>query len=69
MPPQNPPTWIGHISKGQLIYHSEHLINSAHVLEKVFNEFHKDFLSDEDQIFKKVALEVNKKIPEDRQVP
>ena len=69
LPTSNPPTWIEHISKGGLLYPTENLINVATILEKEFYSFHKNFLSDEDGIFTKVAHRVKEKLSEKRQIP
>lgn len=63
MPPIiDPPHWICHISRGSLIYPSNELLQTAQILERIFNNFHKDSLSDTNLIFQKVALLVKQKI-------
>ena len=64
-----PPTWICHISRGSLIYPSDELIQTAQILEEVFNQFHKDSLSETDLIFQKVAILVKQKFEKDFTLP
>ncbi len=62
LPSDFTPDWITHISKGNLMYPSEDLLNNARVLEVVFNEFHGNSLSNEDLIFQKVAAKVCQRV-------
>lgn len=52
-----------------MIYPSDKLIENAKILETVFNDFHKDFLSDENKIFFKVADTVYKLIKQESRIP
>lgn len=65
MPRTVHPTWLYHVSRGSLIYPCDMLIEVAQILERVFNTFHNDSLSDTDLIFQKVAalvkIKINKK--------
>ena len=55
MPATNPPSWVCHVSRGNLIYPSDELYKVAQILEKFFEAFHKNYLSDSNLIFQKVA--------------
>lgn len=63
------PDWITHISKENFIYPSKKLLNATRVLEVIFNQFHGNGLSDQTQIFFKVAEEVDNNIDEHSKIP
>lgn len=69
LPASHPPDWIVHASRGNLIYPSKELISVAKLLEFEFNEFHGNYLSDQDKIFTKLANIVNNKISEESRIP
>ena len=62
LPSSEPLHWTCHISRGSLIYPSDSLIENSELLEKFFNDFHNDSLSNTNLIFQKVAALVKEKI-------
>ncbi|OXU18138.1 hypothetical protein TSAR_011643 [Trichomalopsis sarcophagae] len=63
------PHWMCHISRGSLIYPSDKMVQAGKFLERIFNCFHKDSLSDTNMIFQKVAALVKQKIDNSFTIP
>ena len=62
IPLTNPPYWISHVSRGNLIFPSQDLSDAASIMEKVFNNFHGKYMSAENLIFTKVTTIVMNKL-------
>ena len=69
MPATNPPNWVCHVSRGNLIYPSDELYKVAQILEKVFEAFHKNYLSDSNLIFQKVAALIKLQLHDNDFIP
>lgn len=63
------PDWVSTLSDGHLIYPSDHFIEAAFIMNKIFEEFHGTTLSKSRWIFKTVTKLTMEKVPKEYGIP